>query len=101
MSTKARLTVTVDQDLVNAGNESVAAGRAESLSAWVNQALAERVACERRLQALGVAIARYEAEYGEITAAELTRQRRADRESARVVRGRASPSGRRRRRRIP
>ena len=78
--------MTVDPDLVRAGNEEVAAGRAESLSAWVNLALAERAAKERRLRAMGEAIAAYEAEFGAITAEELAAQQRADRGSARVVR---------------
>ena len=84
---KERLTVTIDPELVKAGTEAVAAGRAESLSAWVNSALAERVARERRLAALGEAIAAYESEFGEISAAELAAQARADRQSARVIRG--------------
>lgn len=84
---KERLTITVDPALVKAGTEAVAAGRADSLSAWVNLALAERAAKERRLQALGEAIAAYESEFGEISAAELAAQERADRQSARVVRG--------------
>ena len=41
---KERLTVTVDLALVQAGQDAVAAGRAESVSAWVNLALAERAA---------------------------------------------------------
>jgi len=87
MTKKERLTVTVDPALVRAGNEAVAAGRAGSLSAWVNLALAERAAKERRLRAMADAIAAYEAEHGEITAHELLAQERADREAARVVRG--------------
>jgi len=86
---KERLTVTVDPNLVQAGSDAVAAGRAESLSAWVNLALAERVAKERRLRAMGEAIAAYEAEFGAITADELAAQQRADRGSARVVRSAA------------
>jgi hypothetical protein len=94
---KLRLTVTVDPDLVQAGNEAVSSGRAESLSAWVNLALAERVVRERRLRALGEAIAAYEAEFGAITDAELVTQQRADRASARVVRGPAPIRTKRRR----
>jgi Arc/MetJ-type ribon-helix-helix transcriptional regulator len=85
---KERLTVTVDPELVEAGNRAVASGRAESLSSWVNGALAERAARERRLGALAAAITEYEAEFGEITAEELEVQRRADRRDATVVRGR-------------
>jgi len=83
---KERLTVTVDPDLVQTAKEAVAMGHAESLSAWVNLALAERVAKERRLRAMRDLITAYEAEFGAITAEELAAQQRADRGSARVVR---------------
>lgn len=99
MTHKERLTVTVDPDLVEAGNEAVAEGRVGSLSAWVNLALAERAAKERRLRALADVIASYEAEFGTITSDELDAQARADRASARVVRGVTPPSAKVRRRR--
>lgn len=84
--TKARLTVTIDPHLVKAGQDAVAAGQVDTLSAWVNAALTEQAARQRRLQALGEAIASYEAEFGLITAEELAAQARADRAAARVVR---------------
>jgi Arc/MetJ-type ribon-helix-helix transcriptional regulator len=84
---KERLTVTVDPDLIAAGNDAVSEGRAESLSAWVNAALAEKLARERRLAALAEAVAAYEARFGAISIQELDEQRRADREGAIVVRG--------------
>ena len=95
---KARLTVTVDQDLVRAAGEAVAEGRVDSLSAWVNQALGERVAKDRRLRALADAVADYEGEFGPITAAEIAAQERADRAAARVVRSVGLPAPRRRQR---
>lgn len=95
---KERLTVTVDPHLVEAGNTAVSKGRVESLSAWVNLALAERAAKERRLEALGDAIAQYESAFGAITLEELVQQERADRASARVVRGRRPRASTRRRR---
>jgi hypothetical protein len=67
----------------------VAEGRVDSLSAWVNLALAERADKDRRLRALAEAVTAYESEFGVITADELARQQRADRSTARVVRGRA------------
>ncbi len=85
---KQRLTVTVDPDLIEAGNRAVAAGAADSLSAWVSLALSEKADRDRKLQYLSAAIADYEAEFGEITAEEISAQRRADREAAVVVRGR-------------
>ena len=90
---KERLTVTVDRELVEAANQAVAAGQAESLSGWVNSALAERAARDRKLQALTAVVADYEAEFGTITDEEIVAQERADRESAMVVRG-ARPAAR-------
>jgi hypothetical protein len=83
---KERLTVTVDPEVVAAGNAAVDSGIADSLSAWVNEALAERAARDRRLLAMSEAIATYEAEHGEITQAEIAAQQRADRQAAIVVR---------------
>jgi hypothetical protein len=90
---KARLTVTIDRELIAAGSAAVARGRAESVSGWVNQALAERVARDRRLAALAEAVAAYEADHGSISDQELVAQARADRRGAVVVRGgvRAKP----------
>ena len=45
----------------------MAAGRAESVSAWVNEALRMKADHDRRLQALDEFVAAYEAEHGEIT----------------------------------
>jgi hypothetical protein len=95
MSTpKDRLTVTVDHELVEAGNEAVAAGQAGSLSGWVNSALADRAARDRRLRSLAEAVADYESEFGEITEAERAAVRQQDGRSSVVVqgpRGRARP----------
>jgi len=84
---KSRLTVTVDRQLVEAATVAVEEGRAESLSGWVNLALAERAAKDRRLRALGDAIAAYESEFGTIELDEIAAQDRQDRAAARVVRG--------------
>ena len=85
---KERLTVTVDPELIAAGAAAVEAGRADSLSGWVNQALAERAERDRKLAALDDAITAYEARAGSITDEELREQQRADRAGAVVVRGR-------------
>jgi Arc/MetJ-type ribon-helix-helix transcriptional regulator len=87
-SGKERVTVTLDRTLVRAGSEAVASGKAESFSGWINAALAERVAKERRLHALAQALRAYEKNHGEITEAEMMAQQRADRERAIVIRGR-------------
>jgi hypothetical protein len=85
---KRRLTVTVDPELVDAGTRAVATGAADSLSAWVSTALAEKARRDQQLGRLRDAIAGYEAEFGEITAEEISAVQRADREDAVVVRGR-------------
>jgi hypothetical protein len=95
---KERLTVTVDHELVEAGNDAVSGGRVSSLSAWVNLALAERAAKDRRLRALGNAVASYESQFGTLTADEIHAQQRTDRTAARVVRGRKSAGAKTRRR---
>jgi hypothetical protein len=87
---KERLTVTVDRTLLDAGHQAVADGRADSLSAWVNVALAERAAKERRLAAMRDAVTRYEAEFGVISDREMAVQTREDRSAAVVVRRSAS-----------
>jgi hypothetical protein len=84
---KERVTVTLDRALVEAANNAVAAGRADSLSAWVNLALAEHVVKERRLATLATLIAGYEAEHGVITAEELAQREREDRRRSVIVRG--------------
>jgi glycerol dehydrogenase-like iron-containing ADH family enzyme len=92
---KQRLTITVDPELVAAGNRAVETGMADSISGWVSLALAEQVRRDQRLESLRAAIADYEAEFGEITADEVAAQLRKDREEAVVVRGRPSkpPAG--------
>ena len=97
---KQRLTVTIDDALMRAGNAAVADGRAASISGWVNTALTERADKERRLAAMAAAVALYEAEHGEITLTEMAEQRRADRQAAVViVPGRRPAAAARRRKR--
>lgn len=83
---KTRLTVTVDADLVAAANAAVARGESDSVSAYVNKALSVASARERRLAKAREAVAMYEAEFGEITEAEMAAQHEADRAIAIRVR---------------
>jgi hypothetical protein len=87
VSHKQRLSASVDADLMRAGQEIVAAGRAESLSAWVNAALRAEVERDRRRQALSEFVETFEAEHGEITASEILAAGRSARQRAVVVRG--------------
>ncbi len=97
MTHKQRLTVTIDPELIEAGNQAVAAGLATSLSAWVNEALASRLVRDRRLQSLAAAVADFEQVHGQITADEIEIQRRVDRTAAVVVRGPGPATARKRR----
>lgn len=88
MSVKARLSASVDAELLDAGQRAVDAGEAESVSAWVNDALARQVAHDRRMRAMDELIAEYEAEHGVITDEEITATTKRLRAKATPVRGR-------------
>jgi|ERR1022692_826266 Arc/MetJ-type ribon-helix-helix transcriptional regulator len=87
MSTKQRLSASVDAELVAVAQEAVAQGQAESMSAWVNDALRLKAGHDRRLAALDYFLAAYEAEHGEITEEEMRNAARRARGRAVVVRG--------------
>jgi hypothetical protein len=87
MTPKRRLSATVDAELVEASHTAVEVGAAESVSAWVNDALRLKVEHDRRMRALDEFIVDYEAEHGEITEQEMAAAARRARERAVVVRG--------------
>jgi hypothetical protein len=60
---RTRLTVTVDQEAVDAADAAVAEGRASSVSAWVAAAMAERA----RRESLAEVLAGIRAELGPAT----------------------------------
>jgi Arc/MetJ-type ribon-helix-helix transcriptional regulator len=91
VSIKERLSASVDADLVAVAQEAVAQGRAESVSAFVNEALRLKVAHDRRLRALDEFVAAFEAQRGEITEAEMSEAARRARGRAVVVRGEPAP----------
>lgn len=86
MTAKTRLSVTVDADLITASQAAVRAGEAESVSAWVNDALRLKVEHDRRLRGVDDFVAAFEAEYGEITDEEMDAAYRASKARAIVVR---------------
>lgn len=65
---KRRLTVTVDPELIEAGQRAVQSGQADSVSGWVSAALEDKIRRDRKLALLAAAVADYEQEFGEITA---------------------------------
>ncbi|HEX9970304.1 MAG TPA: hypothetical protein VGB03_09205 [Acidimicrobiales bacterium] len=93
MTGKQRLSATVDADLLEAAQEAVAAGRAENVSAWVNDALRRQVEHEVRLGALADFVSAYEEELGVITEHELADAVRGARGRAVVVRTGAKARG--------
>ena len=87
MASRERLSATVDRELLAAGRAAVAEGRAESLSAWINEALRRQADHDRRMQAFDAFLAEYEAEHGTITDEEIEAAARRARARATVVRG--------------
>ena len=87
MSSKERLSASVDAELLAAAQEAVERGEAESVSAWVNEALRLKANHDRRLAALDDFLAAYEAEHGVITEQEMHDAARRARAGAVVVRG--------------
>ena len=87
--TRERLSATVEGELLEAGRQAVAEGRAESVSAWVNDALRLKADHDRRMRALDEFIAAYEAEHGVISDDEIRQAKRRARSRAVVVRGSA------------
>jgi Arc/MetJ-type ribon-helix-helix transcriptional regulator len=93
VSGKERLSASVDAELVAVVQKAVAEGRAESVSAWVNEALRLKVAHDQRLRALDEFVAAFEAEHGQITEAEMREAARRARGRAVVVRGAQTSPG--------
>lgn len=79
--------MSVDAEFLAAAQVAVARGEAESVSAWVNDALRLKGDHDRRLRALGEFLASYEVEHGEITEKEMHDAARRARARAVVVRG--------------
>jgi Arc/MetJ-type ribon-helix-helix transcriptional regulator len=87
MHDKVRLTASIDPEQLAAAREAVAAGRAASVSAWVNEAMRRQAEIESKLAAMAGFISAYEAEHGVITEDEMRDARRSRRSRAIVVRG--------------
>ena len=92
---KLRITITVDAALHEEASIAVAAGKADSISAWVGEAIEDRLARDRRLATLASLVADHEAEHGVITDEELAAQDELDRDAAartrEIAAGRVAP----------
>ena len=84
--------MTIDADLLDEASAAVSDGDASSVSAWVNEAMADKSEHRRRLKALGEAIADYKAEFGPITDEEREEQRRLDKIAAEQIPRRRHPA---------
>jgi hypothetical protein len=101
MTNRARLSASVDAELLVAGRIAVDEGRAENLSAWVNAALQRQADHDRRMTALDRFLHAYEAEHGEITDDEIGEATRRAQSRAVIVRTpppKAKPASTRRKR---
>ena len=97
---KARLSASVRSELLEAAALAVKEGRATTISAWVEAALEQHLAQERRLHALGTFVTAFEAAHGVLTPADEAQAALSVRRDAVLVRGgkrdAVRPPGRRR-----
>jgi hypothetical protein len=99
MSTKQRLSASVDAEVLAAAEAAVAEGLATNVSSWVNEALHRQAEHDQRMRALDVFLGDYEAKHGTITDDEIREATRRARGSAIVVRGKRTGTSRKPRRR--
>ena len=83
---KQRVTITVEETLLDEANTAVRAGRSRSVSEWIGEAMAQRRDRDQRLAVLSRLVSEYEAEHGYITDDEIAEQAQRDRDAAASVR---------------
>ena len=86
---KGRITITIELDLLDEVQTAVNDGSCRSVSQWISEAMADRLAEEQRLAVLRQMIAEYEAEHGVITDEEMAEQAQRDRDAAAAIRAAA------------
>ena len=90
---KQRVTVTVDEELLQAASTAVSEGRSRSVSEWVGEAMAQRRDRDQRLAVLRRLVSEYEAEHGVISDDEIEEQAQRDRDAAASLRIAARRAG--------
>ena len=90
---KQRVTVTVDEKLLQEASTAVSEGRSRSVSEWVGEAMTQRRDRDLRLAVLRGLVAEYEAEHGVITDDEISEQAQRDRDAAASLRIAARRAG--------
>ncbi len=86
MTTKRRLSASIDADLLAAAEQAVKRGGAASVSSWVNEAFRRQLEHDRRLAAMDEFLVGFEAEFGEITDDDIALATKRTRANATVVR---------------
>ncbi len=81
--------MSIDLELAETARRAVAAGRADSISSWVSEAMRRQADHDARLQALDVFIAEFESEHGSITDEEVRAAQRRAASKAVISRGAA------------
>lgn len=87
MTSKYRLSASVDERFIAAAEAEIRRGRAPNLSAWVNDALRLKLEHDERMTALDALLSAYESKHGIITDDEVAAASRGARGRAVVVRG--------------
>ena len=90
---KQRVTITVDEALVDEANAAVRAGRSRSVSEWISEAMAQRRDRDQRLAVLSRLVSEYEAAHGFITEDEMAEQAQQDRDAAAALRAATRQAG--------
>lgn len=79
---KRRVTVTVDEELLQEAGTAVSERRSRSVSEWIGEAMAQRRDRDQRLAVLRRLVSEYEAEHGVISDDEIAEQAQRDRAAA-------------------
>ena len=90
---KQRVTVTVDEELLQEASTAVSEGRSRSVSEWIGEAMAQRRDRDQRLAVLRRLVSEYEAEHGVISDDEIEEQAQRDRDAAASLRMAARRAG--------
>lgn len=90
---KLRVTVTLDESLIEEAKTSVLEGRSASISALVGEALRARLEDDARLRALRDAIETYEAAHGAFTSEEMADLEHRDRLAVDALEARVRKAG--------
>jgi hypothetical protein len=96
MTTKTRLSASIDARLIAEAEAAVAAGAAATLSAWMNDAVRLKLEHDKRLAAAEEFFAWWEAEHGKITDDDIRRAEQWARDRTVSVRKSKQRAGRRR-----